>query len=132
MFKQIRLIPRYLAFLIDFLLPTVIIDIIHAIVAYIFEIKTSNLYVTITGCVLILSLIVKDLYGNSFGKRVFGLRIVSVIDGQKPKLNQLILRNIFVFLIPFEAILVIGRPDQRRIGDFLAKTKVIRKNEYWV
>jgi uncharacterized RDD family membrane protein YckC len=113
-------------------LPTVLIDIIHAIVAYIFEIKTFNSYVTITGCVLILSLIVKDLYGNSFGKRVFGLRIVSVIDGQKPKLNQLILRNIFVFLVPLEAILVIGRPDQRRIGDFLAKTKVIRKNEYWV
>ncbi len=132
MFKQIRLIQRYFAFLIDFLLLPAIIQLVYGILRYTFDFEVSNVHSTIMGWVLILHLIVKDIYGNSLGKRLLGLKIISVIDGDKPKLNQLILRNIFVFLIPLEAILVIGRPDQRRIGDFLAKTKVIRKNEYWV
>lgn len=131
MFKRIIfLLLRYLAFIIDFLLPTVIIEIIYTIVTYIFGIESSDSHSTIMGTLLFVSLIVKDFPGNSLGKRIFRLKIVSTIDGLPPKFYQLIFRNIFIFLIPIDAILVIATPSHKRIGDLLVKTKVIFKNDY--
>lgn len=131
MFKRkIFLLLRYLAFIIDFLLPTLIIEIIYTIVTYIFGIESSDSHSTIMGTLLFVSLLVKDFSGNSLGKRIFRLKIVSTIDGLQPKFYQLIFRNIFVFLIPIDAILVIATPSHKRIGDLLVKTKVIFKNDY--
>ena len=132
MFKRkiFLLLLRYLAFVIDFLLPTVIIEIIYTIVTYIFGIESSDSHSTIMGTLLFVSLLVKDFSGNSLGKRIFRLKIVSMIDGLPPKFYQLIFRNIFIFLIPIDAILVIATPSHKRIGDLLVKTKVIFKNDY--
>lgn len=116
---------RYIAFVIDFLLPTVIIMVLYTIVEY--ALNKNDPYPTAMAWILVFSLILKDIFGNSFGKRLFGLKIVSMIDGQKPTINQLILRNLLVFLLPIEAFMVVSKPDHRRIGDFLAKTQVVSK-----
>ena len=69
----------------------------------------------------------KDISGNSIGKRLLGFAIFSTVTNEKPTIIQLILRNIFFFLlIPFEAFIILFRPDQRRLGDLIAKTKVIK------
>ena len=70
----------------------------------------------------------KDLGGNSLGKRITGFKVISVIGDEKPKITQLLVRNLFVFFIPFDAMMVLLRSDHRRIGDLLAKTTVIRTN----
>ncbi len=60
-----------------------------------------------------------------------GLKVIS-FNGLKPKLHQIIVRNIFritdVFLY-FGSITVVFDKEQRRLGDIIAKTKVIETRD---
>jgi len=74
----------------------------------------------------------KDLMfeGAAPGKKIFGLRVVSLATGQKMTLSQGFLRNVllifpFVAFVgyPLELILLIVKGE--RLGDRWAKTKVV-------
>ena len=70
----------------------------------------------------------KDVFGGqSIGKRIFKIIVVSD-DGTPATLKQLILRNIFLLVWPVEAYIMKDNVKPR-IGDSLAKTKVIYKSD---
>ena len=123
---------RSIAFLIDFALPTLIISTLFLIIGeYILGLSYTEAEALVLGYGMIISLMLKDLSGNSIGKRITGFKIISLIGDETPRLNQLFLRNLFAFLAPFEIVMVIFRPDHRRIGDLLANTMVIRRDQEW-
>ena len=67
----------------------------------------------------------KDIInGQSIGKRIMRIRVVD-LNGKKPSLFKLVIRNITIFIWPVEALLVLL--DKQRLGDRLAKTKVVDK-----
>ena len=120
---------RLIAFMIDFALPTLIVSTVFSLIVHdIMGLPVTNTEVMIWGYSLFISVILKDLGGNSLGKRITGFKVISVIGDEKPKITQLLVRNLFVFFIPFDAMMVLLRSDHRRIGDLLAKTTVIRTN----
>ena len=120
---------RLIAFMIDFALPTLIVSTVFSLIVHdIMGLPVTNTEAMIWGYSLFISVILKDLGGNSLGKRITGFKVISVIGDEKPKITQLLVRNLFVFFIPFDAMMVLLRSDHRRIGDLLAKTTVIRTN----
>ncbi len=70
--------------------------------------------------------------GQSFAKRALGLRVVDAYSRVKCRWWQSLVRNI-VFFVPFaqliELIVVFTNSERRRIGDFLARTKVVDAGE---
>ena len=65
----------------------------------------------------------KDVFGKrSVGKKVAKLKIVSENDST-PGIIQLIARNITFYIWPIEALLLLL--DKKRLGDVIAKTKVV-------
>ena len=120
---------RLIAFMIDFALPTLIVSTVFSLIVHdIMGLPVTNTEVMIWGYSLFISVMLKDLGGNSLGKRITGFKVISVIGDEKPKITQLLVRNLFVFFIPFDAMMVLLRRDHRKIGDLLAKTTVIRTN----
>ena len=116
---------RYFSFVIDFLLSMFIIVVVGEIYCYFAKVAEPSDDLLLFLFIVIFTL--KDISGNSIGKRLLGFAIFSTVTNEKPTIIQLILRNIFFFLlIPFEAFIILFRPDQRRLGDLIAKTKVIK------
>lgn len=75
-------------------------------------------------------------YGYTVGKRICGIRIVKVSDGQPPGVGTMLLRTLvagLVYAITFgvgaiaSAITVGVREDKRSIHDFIAGTGVIKE-----
>lgn len=120
---------RYMAFLIDSLFSMATIFLICDLVFIkICGFENQRFISLIWGNAVIFVLITKDIFGISLGKRICRLKIVSWDEHKPPKVYQLIFRNIFILLLPIEAIfLVVGRHNLR-IGDYLAETMVIPKN----
>ena len=71
----------------------------------------------------------RDLFGGrSIGKRIMKLCVLSTVEGtQYPSPGRLVLRNILAILWPVEALLLLV--GKTRLGDIIAKTKVVRKEE---
>ena len=75
----------------------------------------------------------ENKYGHTFGKKIFGLRVVS-LDGRKLKLSQLIMRDVvrwyvdFLFFLPgFLSMLMTDK--KQRLGDLAAGTMVIHSKD---
>jgi uncharacterized RDD family membrane protein YckC len=62
--------------------------------------------------------------GRSIGKRITKLQIVNNSDGQAASPIKCFIRNIFCILWPIEVIVTLASPS-RRLGDFVAGTKVV-------
>ena len=77
-------------------------------------------------------MILRDVFGQSIGKLLFGVEIVDFRTGDKAKWYQRILKNITVVLTVFvEVPMVLFRKDHRKLGDIIAKTDVrINENGY--
>lgn len=60
--------------------------------------------------------------GQSIGKRIVKIKVVDTA-GNKPKLFNLIVRNITILIWPIEALLILL--EKKRLGDRLAKTEVV-------
>ena len=60
--------------------------------------------------------------GRSPAKRMFGLRVVSAETGETPSKQNLILRNVFFFIYPIDAILLIA--TGKSLGDTVTNTTV--------
>jgi len=126
--EKIILRRRYLAFLFDFLISMAAISLGCDLVLHkIWSIENERLYHLIWGCAVFFLLITRDISGRSLGKRIFGLKILTFAEHKKPKLYQLVLRNILLLLIPIEIILVIVEEKHMRLGDYLTGTIVIPK-----
>ena len=71
----------------------------------------------------------KDIIGGaSLGKRAMGLTVRCGNNPEaKPTIPRLLLRNIFTFLWPVEAIVLLATPDKRKLGDMIANTDVYIK-----
>jgi uncharacterized RDD family membrane protein YckC len=72
--------------------------------------------------------------GYTIGKRICGIRIVKVSDGQPPGLGTMLLRNVvagliygitFGIAIIVSVTMVAAREDKRSIHDFIAGTEVV-------
>ncbi len=81
--------------------------------------------------VLIYYVVQEGVFATTIGKKIMGLKVIS-FNGLKPKLLQIIVRNIFritdVFLY-VGSITVAFDKEQRRLGDIIAKTKVIETRD---
>jgi uncharacterized RDD family membrane protein YckC len=72
-----------------------------------------------------------ELRGATPGKRICGLR-VTMDDGQTPSTSAIAVRNLvripeFMFLYIPSAISCLANPSKKRLGDFAARTVVVRQ-----
>jgi uncharacterized RDD family membrane protein YckC len=78
--------------------------------------------------VLFLMLIVyflKDsFYGRSLAKRITKLQVVNNATGEPASIARGFIRNVFIIMWPVEVLVSLFNP-QRRIGDYVAGTKVV-------
>lgn len=74
----------------------------------------------------VIFLVLKDVLGLSLGKRFNNLKIVRA-DRAQVKLKDKLFRNLTLVFYPIEGLFAIINPD-RRIGDYLAKTKLDYRN----
>lgn len=65
--------------------------------------------------------------GRSLGKRILGLTVLDNQTGEAPKKNQLLLRNIFLFFIHIDTIIMLI--TGLTLGDRAAHTVVVRKKD---
>lgn len=98
----------------------------------------GNLFFGLLGFALFVALVVYQVRlllrsGQTIGKRALGIRIVCVRTEDRPGFVRIVLLRSFVnsllFRIPLYWIadcLLIFRPDQRCIHDWLARTKVVQ------
>ena len=71
-------------------------------------------------------LIFRDILGSkSIGKKLLHLDIVDIDTNAKVNISRRVLRNITWILAPIEIIVYLIN-DGKRIGDIIAKTKVIK------
>lgn len=76
--------------------------------------------------ILLFIMLNKDcINGMSAGKRIFGYQIIDYQTKEIASDFQCMIRNITMFAWPLEAIIILINP-KRRIGDYLAKTEVVK------
>ena len=66
--------------------------------------------------------------GRTLGKMFLGARVVAV-DGAAPTARAILVRNLFkalVLLVPVLAVVALLNPHVQRLGDFMARTVVVR------
>ena len=69
----------------------------------------------------------KDFYdARSVAKRIFGYQVFDIQTNMPANSTKCMIRNITFIIWPVEAIIVLFNP-QRRLGDFIAGTKVLDK-----
>lgn len=124
--------PRAVAIIIDAVALGIVSFIVQALAG------GSDGAGTLAGCVFaIMSLayypVMEKVYGASLGKMVMGLKVVTE-TGQPLDWSAAIIRTLlriidglFVYLIG--AILVWTSPTKQRLGDKVAKTLVVRKDQ---
>ena len=67
------------------------------------------------------------LKGRSVAKRILGLQVIDVQTNALPSVSKLILRNLFFFLYPIEAFMLIA--TNQPLGDMATKTTVVTSRE---
>lgn len=79
--------------------------------------------------VITFMIINKDFYnGRSIGKRVFGYQVVDIKTNSVASEIQCMARNLTLLIWPLEILIVLINPS-RRLGDIIAGTKVIEKEQ---
>ena len=63
--------------------------------------------------------------GRSPAKRIIGARVISMSTGETATPMRCMLRNITLLFWPIEALLALITSDRRRLGDYLAGTRVV-------
>jgi len=80
------------------------------------------------GLTLLHSTVAELLTGRTLGKALVGGRVVT-IDGARPTARAILVRNLFkalVLLIPVLAVVAVLNPHAQGLGDFMARTVVVR------
>ena len=112
---------RILAFIVDYFTLIIFFIIMSFIPVNDIDFKMLLVY-SLFLCLGITFLYTKDVFGRSLGKKIMGIKIVRV-DGKKPSIGRLLLRNITISIWPVEAIIVLL--GYEKLGDRLAKTRLI-------
>ena len=111
---------RILAFAIDYMSVMIFFSVLSFV-----PVKNLNRSLLISYTFFIIFgevyFIIKDIFGRSLGKRIMGIKIVRV-DGRKPSIIRLILRNITISIWPVEIVLLLL--GKEKLGDRLAKTRL--------
>ena len=117
---------RIVAFLIDHIIicfAFALLGMVEMFVKTDFELFWKMYYIFLL--VFMFIYFFKDVInGQSIGKRIMKIKVVD-LNGNKASLFNLIIRNITILIWPVEALLVLL--NKERLGDRLAKTKVIDK-----
>ena len=133
--KPIGIVARLTSMLLDYFFITIFTMIVgfmimgFAVLAGsldLFSANSDNILI----CLIFLFLIyfIKDIVkGKSVAKRIFGFIVVDNKTGEIANPIRLSARNITLILWPIEVIFSIISP-QRRIGDYVAGTKLIYDN----
>jgi uncharacterized RDD family membrane protein YckC len=88
------------------------------------SLQSIMLWVMIPGLLLYLS---KDsISGISLGKWIMGIMIRNDLDNETPSFVKLFIRNLLIVFWPIEFIVLAASPDKKRLGDKIAKTKVLK------
>lgn len=125
--KNITTLFRGCAFLIDMMICTSVAMAVARLLPGIQILKATSGIIGVGALLLFL----RDIFGKSIGKYLLGLNIVSIKDNQKANLSQRLVKNITVPLSIIEIPFVVLSKDNKKIGDMLAKTKiVIDENSY--
>lgn len=127
---------RILAWIIDWnisgLFSMILTTVVVLIVATVFADANSSV-IAISALMAMLSypvtFILRDLIGKgrSIGKRITGLVILDRYTVAKPKAGKLVLRNILMFIMQVDFIVLLIRGES--LGDSLAHTAVVLKRE---
>ena len=116
---------RLFAFILDLLIISTIISLLFLPT---YEIK-SIVLVELYSALMLTLLLCKDcINGQSIGKRIMKIQVVDENSNQRVSNSREILRNIFVVFWIVEVIVLFISKD-KRIGDYVAKTKVIECNK---
>lgn len=123
---------RIVAFLIDhFVMTFLMVSIVFIALGQNFmdNANMDNMQ-SILLCVMIpgfLLYFAKDsIHGISFGKWILGIMIKNDFDNETPTFIKLFIRNLLIVIWPIEFIVLAASSDKKRLGDKLAKTKVLK------
>lgn len=109
-----------------FFAPEIIYVFLHTKIA--FERQQSFQLLTYWGYVGIALYFCKDcLYGQSPAKKIMQFQVVNNKTGEVAGPFRCFIRDLFVMLFPIEGIMTFVNPS-RRLGDFVAGTKVVAFN----
>ncbi len=119
-FSMIVSLPFFLLFLIPFLtIQSLILDNDDFLTSYL-------LTMIVPWLIMMFILLNKDIAnGMSAGKRTFGYRIVDYKTKGDVSKIQCMMRNVTMMIWPLEVIMILISPN-RRIGDLIAKTEVVK------
>jgi len=134
-FETANIRERITAFMIDMILLVLLLFVLFWIVFEVFDANESwGTYLLMFIPISFYSLFSELLMdGQSPGKRALGIKVVN-INGLEPSLNDYLIRWSFRlvdiwFTLGAVAIMMIGAGDKgQRLGDMIANTTVIRKN----
>jgi len=116
---------RLLSMLIDHIIMCLIIVVILAPVMMLDVKLPLSLYFFIIAFSLYFC---KDsINGQSIGKRLFGFQLVNIKNNKPATAFQCVIRNLFCVLWPIEVVVTLFSRN-RRIGDFVAFTMLIKKD----
>lgn len=77
---------------------------------------------------LVILYFLKDSFdGRSLAKRITKLQVIDNTTGETASVTKCFIRNVFIIMWPVEVLVSLFSP-QRRIGDFVAGTKVVLYN----
>jgi len=92
---------------------------------------TDPICITFFVIMAVYFVVLEGLFGTTLGKRLMGLRVVQP-NGARPGLVRSILRNLMRLVdgLPFMsilgAVLILTSPERTRLGDRVARTRVVR------
>ena len=124
--ETVSFMRRFGSLLVDGLVTYLLLKLIFTFV----ELPAGSDYFLIATSIFSVLFLFKDtlFLNRSIGKRLLGIRITSVKTGEPPAFWRVIVRNLtlaITFLNIIEFVFALFKP-QRRIGDYVAGTRVTR------
>jgi uncharacterized RDD family membrane protein YckC len=124
--KRPKINKRIMAFVLDLIIIDLILTPIF--IALTFNDIANKFFQYFDWFMLIgfLFFLLKDVVnGQSIGKRFIKIKVIDTNNYMKtPKINRLVIRNLFTFLWPVEVLLLLSN-KRRKLGDLLANTDVV-------
>lgn len=129
-FKRTK-IKRLLAFIFDIAFISLLAFILYMLPGLIFKIDSNgyqNFMIFPLLIIIVLYIFCGELiFKNTFGKYLFGIKIVDSEKLERPSLKSFIKRGILKIIFPIEVIVLLFSSTKRRLGDLWAKTVVVNK-----